>query len=159
MGFIAPFIGPAIAVAGALGTLHSGATRKESVDLNAAVAEENVEIQSRLATQQVRAGKLRAEQVREQGGLLIGQQAAKFAHGGVTSEGTPLEVMMRSAQAIEMDAVIAEENAKLGAEITMRQAAGLEAKAGSLRAEAKDIRYAAPIAAVTRFSTLWRMLK
>ncbi len=159
MGFVAPFVGPAIAAAGALGVLQTAAARKESVDVNAAVAAQNAEIQSRLAKQQIRAGKLQAQQVREKGGLFIGQQAARFARGGITSEGTPLEVMMRSAQAIEMDALIAEENARLGAEITVKQAAGLKATAGSLKTEARAVRIAAPLGAVSEFSTLSRLLK
>lgn len=109
-------------ILGAMGTLAQGKAAEQEAKFNAQMAE--VE------------GRQREASVRRRGRRQMGSIRAAIGKSGVTSEGSPMEVLAESAAAIEMDAV----NARLNAQMT----------ADTLRARGKAARKASKIGAAAQ---------
>ena len=117
----------------AYSSYQQGKSAEAAGKVNAALAQ-------READQQRQAGQLEAERMRRERIRLAATQRAGFAKSGVTSEGTPLQVMIQSAADEELNAQMTQYNAGIGAmrsgsEASIYKAQGVAAKrAGTLQA-------------------------
>ena len=82
----------------------------------AAAAKVNAQIAEREADQRRTAGRLEAERMRRERIRLAAAQRAGYAKSGVTSEGTPLQVMIQSAAEEELNAQLTQYNYEIGAQ-------------------------------------------
>lgn len=96
----------------AVGTIQQGKAQAASIKANAKF---NAAVKRDEAAQKVAAGKLEADRLRRRRINLTKSQRVGFAKSGVTSEGTPIDVMIQSAAEEELNANLAQHNFQVGA--------------------------------------------
>lgn len=107
---------------GAIGSYMQGQSTGAQLDFNA----RQTLIDGQIAVQNAQD---QAKQLRNQGRMLTGQQRTKYAISGVRMSGTPLEVMAKSIENVELDAInikqqgiFAQQQAKIQSEFMKDQA-------------------------------------
>ena len=91
------------------------------------------DIQARLI---LHAAKLNANRQRQQGAAFVKSQRAKYAKAGVSSEGSPITVMIDTMANIEYDALLTEINANMSANDKYLTGSAMIAKGDQLAGEA-----------------------
>ena len=102
LGSTAVTLADAFAVGGALigatGAIQSGNAARDAAEFNAQLAEREAVLSREVAAAE-------AEKQRRRARAVLGRQAAGFAAGGTTFEGSPLLVMSETAAESELDAL------------------------------------------------------
>ena len=112
-----------------MGAMNASAAAKSQ----SAMAKYNAEVKEQEAKTKREAGGIRANQIRERTRKMLSSQRASYAKAGVTTAGSPLTVMMETAEVGEMDALMTAYNAETGAgrslsEATVQREIGKSAK-------------------------------
>jgi hypothetical protein len=100
-----PLVIPALigsAAAGSVAAIQSGRAASKSARAN---AEFNAAVARDEAARKAEAGRIEAERARRDAARLRATQEVGFAKAGVTTEGTPIDVMIRSAADEELNAL------------------------------------------------------
>jgi hypothetical protein len=122
MSGLEPLVIPAI-LAGtavtAVTAVQQGRAQERSAKAN---AEFNAKVARDEAAQKAAAGRLEADRLRRQRIRLTGSQRVGFAKSGVTTEGTPIDVMIKSAAEEELNANLAQHNFDVSAGQSLSQA-------------------------------------
>lgn len=118
---------------GAVSSIQQGEAAEKSAQFNAAVERNNAQI----ATDQAR---YQADRVRRRNLLLLGTQRAGYAKAGVTSGGTPEDVMFDSSTEGELDALAALYSGRVNS-------ASLAARARLTESEGANLKSASQISA------------
>lgn len=98
---------------------------------NSGVAEQNADIADAAAKDAMQRGTIKAAQAQQRGTQVEGKQAAAYGASGVTSAGSPMDVMRDTSYFTDIDATTAMNNAA-------REAWGLRTKAAQFRQQASN---------------------
>lgn len=109
-------IGAVGAVMGVMGAIQSGEAQKKAADYNAQVAENDA-----IAKQQAAA--FEEERQRERARRELAFARAQAGGSGTTMSGSPLDIMARSAENAELEALAIRYSGQLGANASRSQAA------------------------------------
>ena len=112
---------------------------KANAEINAAIARDDAE-------QKAAAGRLEAERIRRQAIRLTKEQKAAGGASGLTSEGTPIDVMIQSAAEEELNAVRTQHNFEVAKTRSINQSNMILAQGKN---RARSVRTSANIAAGT----------
>ena len=96
----------ALAVGGglqAISTIQQGRAAREQGEMQAAIAARNALLAERQAEAEQQAAAAEAKIQREEGEALLARQRALFAKAGVEFRGTPLSVVVETAEKLEAD--------------------------------------------------------
>lgn len=97
---MAAWVGPAIAIAG---TVVSAYASQQKGEAESTTAKYNARLAEQEAQQRRQAAAIEAEQARERHDRTLAAARARYGASGVTMEGTPLLVMMRSEEEAILD--------------------------------------------------------
>ena len=111
------------------GQVQAGREAKALSKSQAALNERNAQLAEREAVQAQEAAAFEERKFRKGGERLKARQRVAFAKAGVTFEGSPLEVMERTAIELETDALMIRRGGRLGAQ-RLTAEAGLQRFAG-----------------------------
>lgn len=134
---------------GAAGAVYQGNAAASAARYNAQIAEMNAKISDKAAKDALERGARDEQRKRIEVAAIAGQQRAGMAASGIDiSFGTPLEMLVDTAYAGEMDALTVRTNANREAYNQEVQSANLRAQSGLYQMEAKSARTGSMLSAI-----------
>lgn len=158
MAVFAPLVIPAIIAAGAVtavSQIRQGRAAEAQGKAQAAIAARNAQLAERQAEQERVAAAAEALRLEREGKRLTGRQRALFAKSGVALRGSPLSVIVETAQDLEADRLTILREGAVRAGTREAQAGIFRAQGASAKARGRAAKRASILTAVgTGLSTV-----